>query len=311
MNKNPTVSVIIPTYNCARLIGRSIKSVLNQTYRDFELIIVDDSSTDNTDKIVKKFQEQDKRVKYIRHDKNKGGSAARNTGIKLARGEFIAFLDSDDEWLPKKLEKQIKAMKDLPFDIWGGIYCGFYYVGSKKYRAVKALKRGILQKEILNREVDIGAGSTALLTRNAISKIGLFDESFERHQDLEYLIRFFRYYKLYNIEEPLVKIYGHNRPTGKDFVKVKIKYLSKFNKDIEKFGEKTAKEIKAKNWLEVAEIFAIEANIYKYIYYLIKSLNYKMLPLNNYLNLPISIFKSISKKLLLRVIRVKEKINKI
>ena len=311
MKENPTVSVIIPTYNRAHLVGRAIQSVLNQTYQDFELIIIDDSSTDNTEDIIKEFQKKDERIKYIRHDKNKGGSAARNTGIKVAKGEYIAFLDCDDEWLPEKLEKQIKTMKDLPFDVWGGIYCGFYYVGSKKYRAVKAFKKGILQKEILNQEVDIGAGSTALLTRNAISKIGLFDESFERHQDLEYLIRFFHYYKLYNIEEPLVKIYGHNRPIGKDFVKVKIKYLSKFNKDIEKFGEKTAKEIKAKNWLEVAGIFAIEANIYKYFYYLIKSLSYKILPFNNYLNLPISIFKSISKKLLLRVIRVIGKISKI
>ena len=79
--KNSNVSIIIPTYNCARLIVRAIESVLNQTYRDFELIIVDDSSTDNTEKIIKKFQEQDKRVKYIRHEKNRGGSAARNTGI--------------------------------------------------------------------------------------------------------------------------------------------------------------------------------------------------------------------------------------
>ena len=96
--KNPTVSVIIPTYNRAHLVGRAIKSVLNQTYRDFEIIVVDDGSTDNTKDIIKEFQKKDKRIKYIPYEKNKGGSAARNTGIKAAKGEYIAFLDSDDEW---------------------------------------------------------------------------------------------------------------------------------------------------------------------------------------------------------------------
>ena len=107
MNKNPTVSVIIPTYNRAHLVDRAIQSVLNQTYKDFELIIVDDGSTDNTEDIIKEFQKKDERIKYIRHEENRGGSAARNTGIKAAKGEYIAFLDSDDEWLPIKLGRQI------------------------------------------------------------------------------------------------------------------------------------------------------------------------------------------------------------
>lgn len=108
---NPKVSVIIPTYNRAHLIGRAIKSVLNQTYKDFEIIIVDDGSTDKTEEVVKDFK--DERVRYIRREKNKGGSAARNTGIKAARGEYIAFQDSDDEWLPEKLEKQMKAFEAM------------------------------------------------------------------------------------------------------------------------------------------------------------------------------------------------------
>ena len=111
MAEKPTVSIIIPTYNRAHLIDRSIQSVLNQTYQDFELIVVDDGSTDNTEDIIRQFQEKDKRIKYIKHDKNKGGSAARNTGIKNSRGEYIAFQDSDDEWFPEKLEKQIEIIE--------------------------------------------------------------------------------------------------------------------------------------------------------------------------------------------------------
>ena len=106
-------------------MGRVIKSVLNQTYEDFELIIVDDSSTDNTEDIIGQFQEKDKRIKYIKHDKNKGGSAARNTGIKSSKGEYIAFLDSDNVWLCEKLGKQIRLFSSMPIKI-GVFYCGQY-----------------------------------------------------------------------------------------------------------------------------------------------------------------------------------------
>src|SRR4030042_5052103 len=105
----PTVSIIIPTYNRAHLVMRAINSVLDQSFQDFEIIIVDDASRDNTEKMVSGIR--DKRIFYIRHEKNRGGSAARNTGIKQARGEYIAFLDSDDEWLPEKLEKQLKVLE--------------------------------------------------------------------------------------------------------------------------------------------------------------------------------------------------------
>ena len=95
------VSVIIPTYNRAYLISRAINSVLNQTYQDFEIIIVDDGSTDNTEEVIKEFQEKDERIKYIRHKNNKGEAAARNTGIKAAKNEYISFQDSDDESFPQ------------------------------------------------------------------------------------------------------------------------------------------------------------------------------------------------------------------
>lgn len=104
------VSIITPTYNCARYIKETIHSVLNQTYRNWELIIVDDASKDNTEEIVKEFQ--DERIIYIKLSQNSGAAVARNRGIKEARGKFIAFLDSDDLWKKEKLEKQVKFMKD-------------------------------------------------------------------------------------------------------------------------------------------------------------------------------------------------------
>src|SRR5665811_782462 len=101
---------MIPTYNRAHVVGRSIESALDQTFRDIEVLIVDEGSTDETYNAVKPFF-QHPQVRYLRHEKNKGHQAARNTGIKNARGDYIAFLDSDDTWIPKKIELQLDALR--------------------------------------------------------------------------------------------------------------------------------------------------------------------------------------------------------
>ena len=99
------VSVIIPTYNRAKLLKRAIESVLNQTFQDFELIVVDDGSTDDTKEIVKSFNNQ--KIIYIYQENFGGAALPKNVGIKMAQGKYIAILDSDDEWLPEKLQKQV------------------------------------------------------------------------------------------------------------------------------------------------------------------------------------------------------------
>lgn len=106
------VSVITPNYNCGRFLAQTIKSVIAQSYTDWELFIVDDCSTDNSLQIAEKYAAKDSRIKIIRQAENQGAAVARNTAISLAQGEFIAFLDSDDIWLPQKLEKQISFMHE-------------------------------------------------------------------------------------------------------------------------------------------------------------------------------------------------------
>ena len=122
---NSLVSAIIPTYNSVNYISEAINSVLNQTYKNCEIIVVDDGSTDNTRKTVENYiRKYPHKIKYF-YQENKGPSAARNKGIKEARGNYIAFLDSDDLWLPDKLEKQISLfMKDVSLKL---TYCGGYY----------------------------------------------------------------------------------------------------------------------------------------------------------------------------------------
>ena len=114
----PVISVITATYNHSHLLGRCIQSVLNQTFQDFELIIVNDGSTDDTEKIVSNLSNE--KVKYVRHPKNQGASVARNTGIRLAKGDYIAILDDDDEWMPEILEKQMKVFYTAPPEV--GVY---------------------------------------------------------------------------------------------------------------------------------------------------------------------------------------------
>lgn len=105
------VSIIMPSWNTAQFIAESIQSVINQTYKNWELLIVDDCSTDDTDNIVEPFL-TDARIKYFKNEKNSGAALTRNRAMREAKGEWIAFLDSDDLWMPEKLEKQIRFMNE-------------------------------------------------------------------------------------------------------------------------------------------------------------------------------------------------------
>jgi glycosyltransferase involved in cell wall biosynthesis len=181
----PTISVIIPTYNRAHLVGRAILSVLQQTYRDFEIIVVDDSSADNTEEVVKSFD--DERIRYFKRNKNRGGAAARNTGVKLAQGKFIAFLDSDDEWFPEKLRKQIALINKSP-DSVGAVYCLHYSQDDSLGYIIRpstySLGRGDVYYLLLNGWCPPSTSLFMLHTR-VFEKSGLFDESLTSFQDYD------------------------------------------------------------------------------------------------------------------------------
>jgi len=202
----PTVSVIIPTYNRAYLLGRAIQSVLDQTYQDFEVIVVDDASSDNTEEVVKSFN--DERIRYIRHVKNKGEAAARNTGIKIARGEYIASHDSDDEWLPEKLEKQMKVFETVSLDV-GVVYTGFWRVKGNKRTYIPlsrvTKKDGYIYGELLKGNF-VGTPTT-LIKRVCFERAGMFDERLPHLVDWEMWLRISKIYRFKCITEPLVIVY--------------------------------------------------------------------------------------------------------
>jgi glycosyltransferase involved in cell wall biosynthesis len=131
--KMPMVSIVIPTHNRSESLRHSIASVLTQTLQDFEIIVVDDASSDHTAEVAYMFADQ--RIKYIRHDANLGVAAARNTGIVNSRARYIAFLDDDDEWLPEKLARQLKRLHSSPTNV-GAIYTSSLRVDRRSGRVV-------------------------------------------------------------------------------------------------------------------------------------------------------------------------------
>ena len=179
MSGNELVSIIIPSYNRGYILPRAVKSVLSQTYPHFELIIVDDGSTDDTEKIVQDFS--DPRIKYIRHPQNKGLSAARNTGIRASRGGFVAFLDSDDEYLPEKIERSIDTFRAVS-DRIGMVASNYFSVSFA----------GKVRHPINDEDVKrvFPHVSTWVVRRHVLEKIGFFDERIVLSEDADFFQRF-------------------------------------------------------------------------------------------------------------------------
>lgn len=247
----PKVSVIIPTYNRSVSLARSIRSVLNQTCADFELIVIDDASTDDTEKEVRKLS--DKRIRIIKHSENLGGSAARNTGINNANGRYVAFLDSDDEWLPRKLERQIGVMDTFTSDEWGGVYCGRYDVIRGLRTITQPNLEGSFTFELLSGGGSIAAGSTLMVKKECMYRINGFDASFRRFQDLEMLLRFFKYYKLKCLKEPLVVINRYYKTSEKHIEKDMLRLISLIKDNASGLKEREMRRILGFRYILLAE----------------------------------------------------------
>ena len=204
---NPKVSVIIPTYNCVKFLSEAIESVIKQSYQDFEIIVVDDGSADSTKNIMDQYlQKYGPKIKYIYQD-NSGLACARNTGIKIARGQYIALLDADDKWLPERLSEGVKLMES---DNRIGLVHTNITVISENGRIIRIPKRktrylsGMIFEHIFLRNADI-ACPTVLLKKQAIDKVGMFDENLARLgcEDRELWLRISQYYKIGYINKEL------------------------------------------------------------------------------------------------------------
>ena len=192
VSQQPLVSVIIPTYNRAELIRRAIDSVLAQSYKNWEIIVVDDNSQDNTAKVIQEIVDQGQLIQYHRHSTNLGGSAARNTGIKQAQGEYVAFLDSDDVWLRLKLELQLNAIPKQSDRLPVVSYTKFQKSSRVFYQPSVLPRRGKKDDETVADYFWLGGGeilTSTILVSRTLALEHLFQVGLPKHQDLDFVLR--------------------------------------------------------------------------------------------------------------------------
>jgi O-antigen biosynthesis protein len=200
---SPQVTVVIPAFNRAQAVQRAIASVLAQTCQDFEIMVVDDGSTDGIAESVASFR--DRRITLIRHEQNRGGGAARNTGILAGCAPFVAFLDSDDEWLPTKLERQLQVFERSSERL------GLVYTGAERIFPDGSCSRYIphrradLSRALLIDNV-IGETSLGMVRRAALNAIDGFDESLPSSQDMDLWLRLCERFDADVVPEALVRV---------------------------------------------------------------------------------------------------------
>lgn len=203
----PRVSVVMPTHNRAAFVGRAVASVLRQTESDFELIIVDDASTDGTGECLASLARQDERIRVLTNTASKGGGGARNVGIEASRGQWVAFLDDDDEWVPGKLEIQLAKLATSPAAV--ACSCGYEQHFSSGASKVVRLPQQVTLTQLLCGSV-LGGASMCVCARTVLQAIGGFDASFRSGQDWDLWVRLRQQGPIAVCDEPLVRYKAHD-----------------------------------------------------------------------------------------------------
>lgn len=256
------ISVIIPTYKRSENLANAIESVLSQN-GDFELIVVDDNDPNTeyrkaNEKLIEKYIDNS-RFTYIKHNKNKNGAAARNTGINASKGDYVTFLDDDDIFCDnriKKVEEVIK--KENPDFICTGVT--IKKNGIVERNIVPSLSKDItkLQIDLLNQKSFFGTGSNIICKKKIVTKIKGFDEKFRRNQDIEFAIRILDYAKKVKCIPELLVIKNvddyMNVPTLKVMMETKNMFLNKFSYILDKLPKNEKKEIIKNNYSELLKI---------------------------------------------------------
>lgn len=226
------ISVIIPTFNRADLIKRSVDSVINQTYSNWELIIVDDRSTDDTRNVIAPYLKSEHNIKYFENRRAKGPAGARNCGIEASSGEYLAFLDSDDEWTPNHLKECLEALKKTNYKVCSALWKESVFGDIKKlednpwydniFNEMKTYlnvdrkdKLWIfdhnLFEHIIEKDFYCFHINTLVLSKEIINQVGMFDESFLACEDLDFIYRVLEKYNLVTVNSyHFIYYYGQN-----------------------------------------------------------------------------------------------------
>lgn len=225
------ISIITPTYNCADYISETIESVIKQTYKNWEMIIVDDCSTDNTKAIVENFSKIDSRIKYYCLEENSGAAVARTRAMELAKGDFIAFLDSDDLWMKKKLEYQLKIMKENNWNFTSTDYEQIDENSKSLNKIIKTVSKIDYNRLLLDCPV---GNSTVMYNVKAMGKFKVPNIR-KRNDDALWLQMLKKEKYIHGINENLMKYRIRNNSISSNKLKV-IKYHWILYRDIEHLG---------------------------------------------------------------------------
>ena len=259
------VSVIIPTYKRSDMLMKAIKSVLSQTYTNIELIVVNDNEVGDLYSLVlydmiKKID--DDRLVFLEQEKHINGAAARNAGIKIAKGEYIAFQDDDDYWDKNKLERQVRLLSSLD-NSYGAVACmKKIYRNGKLMSASLPFSEKNLLLHLIEGTVSLGTGSV-LIRRAALDDTGYFDENLKRHQDMQLFVNLASKYKV-----KLDKVYmqnretkdTQNRPAADSLKEIKEAYLHSINDIVEQYPPRIRKRIVAVHHYQIAVSYMGEKN---------------------------------------------------
>ncbi len=231
MRSVPLVSVVVITFNRASLLKRALNSVFKQTFQNFEVVLVDDASNDNTLEVISDFS--DERIIYIRHDENKGEAISRNTGVRNVKGKYIAFLDDDDVWLPEKLQLQVGLLNNSSEDT-GAVYSGFRELDIATSQVISTFtpqKSGLIFQHLL--KGNFITISSILLKKTCFDNAGFFDETIAYGLDYDMWLRISEKYKFIYIGEPLVNYSIHKNRLSFNWdiqIRGSEKILNKYSK---------------------------------------------------------------------------------
>jgi glycosyltransferase involved in cell wall biosynthesis len=254
------VSVIIPSFGRPEFLRKAIKSVIEQSFQDWELIVVDDNGAGSffqlqTQNILSEFV-ADQRIHYLIQEENRGGSAARNIGWRSASGEFICFLDNDDEFYPEKLSNQVRCLENTGFKM---TVCRFEsFKNDRKVRTSPKLPElGNYLIPFAMGRINFAAGSTLMISKSLLEKVGGYDETFRRKQDVELMIKLLVDEKLHLDDQILVRLNIDDRaniPSVENFRKFQNLFNLKFSKLFQTLPPKAQQEIRQYELTELAKV---------------------------------------------------------
>lgn len=257
---SPEVSVVIPAFDREATISRAITSVLAQTWDDFEIIVTDDGSLDKTVAVVEGFR--DPRIRMVRHERNRGAAAARNSAIQTAKGKFIAFLDSDDEWFPEKLTVQLGQLRVQPADTCVSCTGVILHLLDRGIRREHRLEDSVDWCRRLTLGCDERPGSTLMARRDVFARVGLLDESLRRYEDWDWLLRYTSDgSRVLAISTPLAHIYNTRGRLARQSEQSAVQLLAKHNTLFSALDPTDRRRSLCDLWLQIATSYALEGQL--------------------------------------------------